>query len=211
VVAEMAAEAQSSRRLKVWAVILGLAILAIAGVYYVRRLESRSQTALSMPERKQSPPDDPDSMRLSTVSVSNSVRSGILGANFDLVYGFAEIPAACKVAFESSFVNSSSSGSGVRRTKIQMADPGERFNWSDNVISGLALRRLIFAGLGPKTCFVYYERGGTMYPSACLAVMDYAQGKSIWVGESRKKAANLRDLRSMISNQKFQDTLGPVC
>lgn len=205
----MTAETQSSRRLKLWAVILGLAVLALAGVYYVRLLESSSQTALSMPERKQSPPEEPDPMRLSTVSISNSERSEILAGNFDLVYGFGKIPPACKVAFESSFVNSSSSGAG--RTKIQMADPGERFNLSDNVISGLAFRRLILAGLGSRTCFVYYERGGAMYPSACLAVMDYAQGKSIWVGESRKKAADLPDLRSLLADQQFQDTLGPVC
>jgi hypothetical protein len=200
---------RQSRLLGLSAVILVLAVLVGVGVYYKRQLDFREQPTLSTLKEKKVAPAEPDPMTLSTVPISSSIRSQILAGDFSMVYRVADIPAGCEAAFESSFVTSSAAGAA--QTKLQMADPGEAFNSSDNVTSGLAFRRLIFAGLAPKTCFIYYERGGSMYPSSCLAVMDYAQGKSIWVGESRKKAASLNDLRLMISEQQFEDTRRPVC
>ncbi len=201
--------AKQARFLKLSAVILLVVVFAGVSVYFKRRVELGRQTALSTLEKKQVVPVEPDPLSLSTVSISNTVRSQILAGNFSLFYSVADISAGCEGAFQSSFVTSVASG--AVKTKVQMSDPSEPFNWSDKVTSGLAFRRLIFAGLGAKTCFIYYERGGSTYPSSCLAVMDYAQDKSIWVAEFRKKAATLNDLRSMISEEQFKDTQGPVC
>jgi heptaprenylglyceryl phosphate synthase len=71
---------------------------------------------------------------------------------------------------------------------------------------------LAFAGFGTSSCFVYYERGGGPgLPVACLAIIDYKQKKTLWVGESTKKAENLNQLRNIFRRGFFADALGPVC
>jgi hypothetical protein len=42
-------------------------------------------------------------------------------------------------------------------------------------------------------------------------VMDYAEGKTLWMGESRKAVRTLDDLRFMLSRGLFYDTAGPAC
>jgi hypothetical protein len=70
---------------------------------------------------------------------------------------------------------------------------------------------LVFAGVGSKACFVYFERGGVMRPSSCLAVIDYAEGKTVWIGEAPMKVWGLDELRSALSEGEFQDNAGPAC
>ena len=136
--------------------------------------------------------DEPlDLARLRTVSVSDAIRGHLLDGEFAISHRMQDIPSDCRVVFA--------------------ANPGQEFNYGDVIIKGLPYRQLRFAGVSPKSCFMYYQRGGNNYPSSCLAVLDRARGKIIWLGVTRKNAANLRDLRSLLSLHRFDDTGGPDC
>lgn len=187
--------------------IVGVVICVLLGVGYFKYA---NVTKLPLLRPTPQPlPAGPDQVRLSTIPGTGSFRESLLGADFSVVNRLGEVPEGCKGIFRSAFVTPAGSPSSA--ALIQVADPNQPFNSTDDVTTGLPFRRLIFAGLSHQSCFIYYERGGSMYPSSCLAVIDYAQQKSVWIGESRKKARNLDDLRFMLSNGDFQDNEGPVC
>ena len=190
-------------------VFLAVAFLVVLlGVRYAMR--QRQEVALEDVRKNQRMPDEPDHVRLSTIPASSPNRNHLLDGDFKIVNRVRDVAEGCRYIFDSSFVNSSGSAQTTAST-INLADPGQEFQTSDDVRPGLPFRRLVLAGLGHKTCFVYYEHGGAMYPSSCLAVMDYSQKRAIWVGESRKKAETVEELRSMLTTGQFADTAGPVC
>jgi hypothetical protein len=157
----------------------------------------------------QSTPEEPDNIYLKTVPVPVSTRDHLLDGQFKIVNRIDEITEECRNIFDSSFVNSTRSIPNWKN--VQLANPGQPFQATDNIISGLPFRRLILAGSGPHACFIYYERGGAMYPSSCLAVMELIQKKTVWVGESADKARSLDELRFILTHQRFRDSAGPVC
>ena len=114
-----------------------------------------------------------------------------------------KIAPDCRSTFDSSFAHNL--GAAASSKEIELANPGQMFQSSDALIEGAPFRRLEFAGLGTGRCFVYYQHGGTMYPRFCLAVMDNANGKMLWVGEARKQARNLDQLRKMLLRGDFMD------
>ena len=132
----------------------------------------------------------PDPTQLRTLSASDAIRRHLLDGDFAIAHRMQDIPADCSVVFA--------------------ADPGQEFNNGDAIIKGLPYRQLHFAGVGPKSCFMYYQRGGATY-SSCLAILDRATVKIVWLGVTRKNGANLDDLRSLLSRHQFDDTGGPDC
>jgi hypothetical protein len=117
-----------------------------------------------------------------------------------------DISQSCKAPFESSF--SFYSRTVPKKREIDFADPGQDFNYGDAVRGGLPFRQLHFAGLGSNSCFIYYQQGGRIYPSSCLAVMKYSGGKTIWVGvvAGGRAARNFRELQADFSQNKFHDS-----
>jgi hypothetical protein len=134
----------------------------------------------------------------------------LLDGGFKIVARMSDIAESCKDAFASSFVTFS--GSPASKELVKFADPGQEFETSDSIRGGLPFRRLVFAGVSSKTCYVFYEMGGADHPpDTCLAVMDYAQNKAIWVGVSRRPVKSLKALRGLFAGGYFADTYGPVC
>jgi len=150
-------------------------------------------------------PEDPYKFSLKTFAVPNDIRVHLLEGNFTIVRHMKDIPNSCTTIFESSFLTHS--GSHASPGEIKFANPGEAFQASDNIVDpDLPFRRLEFAGLGATRCFIYYQQGGK--PSSfCLAVMDYANQKTVFVGEGevRGPAKNLDDLRRMMLRRQFRD------
>jgi hypothetical protein len=63
----------------------------------------------------------------------------------------SEIPENCRYGFAGADVDN----------QLYMADPGQKFESTDVVKDPKAPRaRLLFAGTGKESCFVYYEKGG---------------------------------------------------
>ena len=147
-----------SRLLKFSLVVLGFGLVAILGTKYLNRLKAPEERVSLEPDKKQLMPAEPDRIHLNTVPAPGASQSHLLGGDFKIIYWVNEIAEGCRAIFDSSFVKSS--GSASSSTEVILADPGQDFQASDNVRSGIPFRRLVVAGLGPKTCFVYYERGG---------------------------------------------------
>jgi hypothetical protein len=143
------------------------------------------------------------------MSLPSAARDHLLEGSFSIVKLAEKIAPDCRSTFDSSFAHSP--GAAASSKEIELANPGQMFQLSDALIEGAPFRRLEFSGLGTGRCFVYYQHGGSMYPWFCLAVMDNANGKMLWVGEARKKARNLDQLRKMLLRRDFMDTSGPVC
>ncbi|HYL61009.1 MAG TPA: hypothetical protein VE077_00180 [Candidatus Methylomirabilis sp.] len=85
-------------------------------------------------------------------------------------------------------------------TRLLMANPGERFEATD-VISDASVprKRLIFAGVSDRKCFVHYEQGGFahVYVLALFKVSSKEALEPIWRGYCGP-AANIQDLRSLV-------------
>jgi hypothetical protein len=185
---------------------VGIGIFAM--VLVVRAWKSLGQPIPQL-EVKRAEPEEPDMFYLSTASVSDDVRSHLLDGDFKIVRRVNEIPTSCRLIFESSF--KTASGSRAKPGTISLADPGESFQASDNIVPGLPFRRLELAGLGGTKCFLHYQNGGQMFVSFCLAVIDYPNQQTIWVGEFQKVARNMDELRRMILQRQFGDTAGRAC
>ena len=195
-------------KLAVVLVVAGSAV--IFGGKYAKRFLAGNEHALTGPGKQTVvPAETPDPFQLSTVSASGTDSVRLLDEDFSNVERMRAIPGGCRDIFESSFVNLS--GSEVSKGRVPFADPDNDFEATDAIRGGLPFRRLVLAGLGSKSCFVYYERGGTMYPSSCLAMIDYNQRKAVWIGESHQKARSVEELRFMLSRKQFTATAGPVC
>lgn len=190
----------------VLAVIIGIAGVCVV-LFLTKVLKPPKESVPLELKVKRTLPEEPDPFHLAAVSAPDSVRRHLLDGAFEVVRRMNEIPASCTSIFESSFVNASEKGP----KPVPFANPGEAFQSSDAVMPGLPFRRLEFAGLGRSRCFIHYQSGGKMYPSFCLAVVDYANHKTIWVGESQKAATSLEELRLMLLKQRFRDTSGPIC
>jgi hypothetical protein len=130
----------------------------------------------------------------------------LLDDEFKIVRRVSEIPIACMSTFESSFVTINDRP--PRPGEFRLANPRERFQWSDNIVEDLPFRRLEFAGLAATKCFIQYQSGGQ--PSTfCLGVIDYTNQNKIWFGQFYKKpAGNLDRLRRMIVQRQFEDGRG---
>lgn len=147
---------------------------------------------------------EPDELTLRTISLPKERLGHLLDGNFRIVRETKEIPSSCTMVFESSFEDAS--GSHAKPGQVMLANPGEGFQSGDEIVPGLPFRRLEFAGLGPNKCFVHYQQGGQ--PSSfCLAIIDYASQKAIWVAEAHKGARNVDELRRMILQQEFNDDI----
>jgi hypothetical protein len=198
-----------SRTAKVSLLVAGMGFLAACGIWYVNAMRPPKVLALSELSKKQDRAEFPDPVHLNTLLTPPAVRDHLLDGDFKIVFRMEDISESCTAAFDSSFVNAS--GTVPKAGELRFADPGQAFQASDVITTDVPFRRLSFAGLGPKTCFVYYQRGGTMYPSYCLAVMDHTNGRMIWVGEARKQANGIEELRSILLRSQFEDANGPVC
>jgi|HubBroStandDraft_4_1064222.scaffolds.fasta_scaffold25857_1 hypothetical protein len=207
-------ENRLSGRVKFSLLIAGLALVAPCGVWYVKVIrQPKAIDLLQELAKKEKEADEisPDPVYLKTLPASDSFRSHLLDGEFTIVNRMQDISQGCRAPFESSF--SYYSRTVPKKRKIDFADPGQDFNYGDAVRDGVPFRQLHFAGLGPNSCFIYYQQGGRIYPSTCLAVMDYSGGKVIWVGvvSGGRAARNFRELRAVFSQHKFSDSGGLDC
>jgi hypothetical protein len=186
------------------AVGIGLCISYL--IFALWKPSGRSRQRLE--SQKSAVPDIPNTFYVKTVPISEEVRAHLLDGDFKIAIRVTEIPDTCSQIFFSSFTTVS--GSPAKGGEVGLADPGGPFQASDYIQNpDLPFRRLEFAGSGTK-CFVHYQSGGE--PSSfCLAVIDYGTRKNVWVGEYERAAENLDELRQMISQHRFRETLGRGC
>jgi len=199
---------------KLTLLIAGLVFLATYGFWYVKVIKQPKAIDLLQElakKQKEEEVKSPDPIYLNTLSAPEATRSHLLDGAFSIVYRMQDIPPRCRTPFESSF--SYYSWRVPMKREIDFADPGQDFNYGDAVREALPFRQLHFAGLGPNSCFIYYQQGGRIYPSTCLAVIQYAVGKAIWVGvvSGGRAARNFRKLRAVFSEHKFSDSGEPDC
>ena len=150
---------------------------------------------------------DPDPIHLSTVAAPEGIRRHLLDGDFTIVRRMQDISQNCRMPFEASFLRSSKAAN--KKVEVLLADPGQAFISGDVLIEDLPFRQLHFAGLGPGSCFVYYEVGGRNYSSSCLAVVTYATGNTVWVGVTHQpRVHDLTKLRSLLITDRFDDRAG---
>ena len=92
-------------------------------------------------------------------------------------------------------------------SRLLMANPGEDFNPSDNILDeSIPRKRLIFAGVSAKRCFVFYEQGGIahMYILAFFEVTSKETAQQLWRGYC-EPVANFQGLRDLVRNGQCSD------
>jgi hypothetical protein len=200
---------QLPRKVKVSLLVGGLVFVGVCVFGYIEFIRPPKVVNLAGLGNKHEVEEDPDRVHLSAVAAPAAIRDHLLDADFRVVYRMQDISEDCISIFDSSFLNNSRTV--PKKEEIRFADPGQPAQYGDSLIPDAPFRQLVFAGQGPRTCFVYYEHGGENHPSYCLALMDQADRKTMWVGEVRKKAESLVELRSFLSENQFDDTVGPGC
>jgi hypothetical protein len=184
-----------------------IAFLIIFGFFWVRLRPTNFDASVMESNGSKLKTINPDPVLLK-LSDSAADAHDLLDGEFSTSGRVSEINGDCMSAFESSFVKTDGTAlSG----KVDVADPGQPFQFSDALAEGLPFRQLVLAGMGSKSCFIYYQHGGRMYPSYCLAVMDLGMKKAVWVGESNKKAGTIEELRSELRRRQFSDSTDAGC
>jgi hypothetical protein len=186
-----------------WSLLGILALFAVCGLSYLRFKSVKHRPTYS--NQEQGTAVDPEPEHLKTVAATAGAED-LLKANFRVMSREEDIRPNCRLPFNSSFSRTSGMNSNV-----ELADPGEEFQFSDAITPGLPFRQIIFGGIGATRCFIYYQHGGRMFPSYCLAVMDYQQPKAIWVGESRRRAEDLEKLRLLLLQGQFETSGDAPC
>lgn len=190
-------------------IVAGITLVICGSVAFIIEHRLTSELAPTELRVQQVPPRTPDSLVLNTRPAPDAIGTHLLDGNFRIVDRTQDLPKSCRGIFDSSFVEAD--GSIRKGARVAMANPGEPFQLSDRLIQATPFRRLLFGGLGSQRCFIYYQHGGSMTPRYCLAVMEYTDGSTLWVGVSRKAARSLDDLRLMLSRHLFDVTAGPAC
>jgi hypothetical protein len=192
------------------------AIFVARRVYQIWSASERLRPDLINTELVNPPPPRPapeppgHQVILKTIHLPPAERRHLLEGNFTLVRRMSDITEPCKDIFESSFL--AFSGSPAPKQFVRFADPGQDFHSTDVILGDLPFRRLVFAGLGTKTCFVHYEMGGQLFPpTGCLAIVDYRQKKTVWVGERRRPFRSFNELRAIFAERYFNNFYGGVC
>jgi hypothetical protein len=189
--------------------VAGLGLVALCVVWYIK-VAPPNQLNLRESANKHVASEDPDTVHLSTLAAPDDLRRNLLDGEFKIVFRMQDISEDCNAIFDSSFLTNSKAI--PKRGEIRFADPGQPAQYGDSLTPDAPFRQLVFAGQGAKTCFVYYQHGGFQHPPLyCLAVMDTTDRKTIWVGEARKGARNLIELRALLAGKQFQDIAGPLC
>ena len=176
----------------IYSLLAGIAAAFSAfGAWYFEAIRQPKVVDLKHFARKTEDSELFDSVQLRTLSVPDAIRRHLLDGDFAIAHRMQDIPGDCTV--------------------VSAANPGQDVNYGDSIVEGLPYRQLHFAGIRPKSCFMFYQRGGNNYPSSCLAILDRLSGKIIWLGVTRKDGANLQDLRWLLSRHQFDDTGEPDC
>jgi hypothetical protein len=119
-----------------------------------------------------------------------------LEGDWKILSGVEQLPESVKTAFAAL----------AHQPQFEMADPGRDFQVTDVIThEGLPRRRLIFAGISDRDCFIQYEMGGRGHS---FYVVVFSRGPSeatfMWGKALSKPAANIAELRSQIHS-----TYGP--
>jgi hypothetical protein len=203
----MAVTGRCFSKTTIFCLLAGVAgLFAVSGVWYINAIKPPKIINLQDLAPKEEVIESLDPVYLKTLSAPEPVRRHLLDGEFTIVYRMQDISQRCRAPFESSFLRFSRTV--PKKPGIDFADPGQDFNYGDSIIEGLPFRQLHFAGLGRNSCFIYYQQGGRIYPSSCLAVMEYVGGKAIWVGvvAGGKAARNFRELRAVFFQHKYYDS-----
>lgn len=127
---------------------------------------------------------------LAPTSGSRVARTHNLDGDFKILDSVEELPASIKTAFAVL----------THQSQFEMADPRRDFQVTDVIThEGLPSRRLIFAGISNRECFVHYERGGRGH-SYYVVVLSTEPSKArfIWGRALPKPAADIAGLRYAI-------------
>jgi hypothetical protein len=96
------------------------------------------------------PAGESPTIKFAAPNMSSAERQTLLTADYRILRTVAELPAGIRELYTVK------GGSGMA-----MADPGERFEATDEITDpNLPRRRLIFAGVAADRAFVHYEEGG---------------------------------------------------
>lgn len=116
------------------------------------------------------------------------VESGrTLDDDFKILTSVEQLPTQVKSAFAAL----------VHQPGFEMADPGRDFQVTDVITrKGLPRRRLIFAGISDKECFLHYEMGGRGHSYYVVVFSREPSDATLMWGEALPKpTANLAELR----------------
>jgi hypothetical protein len=93
----------------------------------------------------------------------------------------------------------------------EMANPGERFNATDVIRSGLPMRRLIFAGVSGSYYLVHYEFGGRghYYVTALLDQSDQ-RATALWASVSAEKFASMEEFNQAANTRTLKNQAAEV-
>ncbi len=200
-----------SKKAKFALVVAGAGFLFACGFAYVKVIKPPKIVNLSeYTNRNEAKELDPDPVHLSTKATSESGRVHILDGDFAIAYRMQDIPQNCMSGlYTLPFVHDG--GTSPNKEEIRFSDTGQSIQIGDSMAVDVPFRRLFLAGLGSKSCFIFYQHWGIDRPLSCLAVVGYADGKTVWVGATGRKTRYLRQLRSLLAGNRFEDSLGPVC
>ena len=97
-----------------------------------------------------------------------------LDGDFKILTRVEQLPESVKTAFAAL----------MHQPQFEMADPGRDFQVTDVIThQGLPRRRLIFAGLSDRECFIHYETGGRGHSFDLVVFSNAPSGATlVWSG-----------------------------
>ena len=133
-----------------------------------------------------------------TQHLDGALRHALLTGHFRTVRHVAEIPTAVMDAAGRA------RGPGGEEPALELADPGERFQSTDVIVTpALPGRRLIAAYASPAYWILQYEAGGIAHTfHVAVFRFDGKRARFAWHAQLRRKLASLDELRAALRDSK---------
>jgi mono/diheme cytochrome c family protein len=126
--------------------------------------------------------------------LSATEKAHLLDGDFAIEYKVERLPGSLKSAFARL----------AKQPEFKMANPGEKFEATDNISDpALPTRRLIFAGISKNRYFIHYGHGGIGYHCDVVVFDVNPEGIVSFLGAGSGRAKDLAQLRALVSSNAF--------
>lgn len=205
-------------------VVIGFVMAAVVllGLLYVRirfALPTGKLEPLYSANRElEWPPGETAPIKFATPNMGSAERHAFFSADYRIVRKVADLPAGIRKLYTVK-----------GGTRAAIADPGENFEATDNIIDpDLPRRRLIFAGVAQDRAFIHYEEGGIahsylvelfrlespdiavgLWSAYCGPAKSLEEMKQLVLGEDRESCRTETQLQSAI--EVNWQSVGQLC
>ena len=134
-----------------------------------------------------------------------ALQKAVVAPDVRVIKTIAQLPSDVRARFRESVQTMKEKNKPPQSKQIDMANPGQSWNASDNVKEGLPNRQLQFAGTAGNKCFVVFNTASIRGWAQWVAVFDVSKktSRALGVALATARITSLAGLQKMVKSESF--------